>query len=137
MASWYSNKSNKITNHKYAIYMLVKFTLFTREWKKFDDDMKTNNNDILHIKIKYYYLSYLLFSLILLLLNCRNVLYRDMKCGMICLSHGAQLLVLNRRKRSQTFHESSTISFNISYLIITKIFVHNFFPYLPWLYQEE
>ena len=46
----------------------------------------------------------------------RNVLYRDMKCGMIRLSHAAQLPVLNGRKCSPTFYESSTISFNISYL---------------------
>ena len=46
----------------------------------------------------------------------RNFLYRDMKCGMICLSHAAQLPVLNGRKCSPTFNESSNISFNISYL---------------------
>ena len=43
-----------------------------------------------------------------------------MKCGMICLSHAAQLPVLNGRKRSPTFRESSTIAFPI--LVITKIF---------------
>ena len=47
---------------------------------------------------------------------CRNVLYRDKKCGRNCLSRAAQLPVLNGRKRSPTFHESSNISFNISYL---------------------
>ena len=46
-----------------------------------------------------------------------------MKCGMICLSQAAQLPVINRRKRSPTFYESSNISLNISYLVITKIFV--------------
>ena len=34
----------------------------------------------------------------------------------ICLSHAAQLPVLNGCKCSLTFHESSNISFNISYL---------------------
>ena len=52
-----------------------------------------------------------------------SFLYRDTKCGLICLSHAAQLPVLNRRKCSPTFHESSNISLNISYLVITKIFV--------------
>ena len=46
-----------------------------------------------------------------------------MKCGMICLSQAAQLPVINRRKRSPTFYESINISLNISYLVITKIFV--------------
>ena len=46
-----------------------------------------------------------------------------MKCGMICQSHAAKLPVINRRKRSPTFYESSNISLNISYLVITKIFV--------------
>ena len=46
-----------------------------------------------------------------------------MKCGMIFLSQAAQLSVINRRKRSPTFYESSNISLNISYLVITKIFV--------------
>ena len=39
-----------------------------------------------------------------------------MKCGMICLSYAAQLPVLDGRKYSPTFNESSNISFNISYL---------------------
>ena len=53
----------------------------------------------------------------------RNFLCRDMKCGIICLNHAAQPQELNRRKCSPTFHESSNISFNISYptIIITKI----------------
>ena len=46
----------------------------------------------------------------------RNFLYRDMKCGIICQSHTAKLPVLNGRKCSPTFYESSNISFNISYL---------------------
>ena len=50
------------------------------------------------------------------LLLLRNFLYRDMKCGIICLSHAAQLPVLNGRKHSPIFHESSAILFNISYL---------------------
>ena len=52
-----------------------------------------------------------------------EIFYIDMKCGMICLSQAAQLPVINRRKRSPTFYESSNISLNISYLVITKIFV--------------
>ena len=39
-----------------------------------------------------------------------------MKYGRNCLSYPAQLPVLNGRKCSATFHESSNISFNISYL---------------------
>ena len=46
----------------------------------------------------------------------RNFAYRDMKCGMICLSQAAQPPVLNERKRSRTFHESSTISYFGYYL---------------------
>ena len=40
------------------------------------------------------------------------------------LSHAAQPPVLNGRKRSPTFNESSTISFNFQHfiLVITKIF---------------
>ena len=38
------------------------------------------------------------------------------KCGRNCLSHRAQLPVLNRRKSNPIFHESSNYSFNISYL---------------------
>ena len=48
--------------------------------------------------------------------NTRNFLYRDKNYGRNCLSHVAQLPVLNRRKCRPTFHESSNISFNISYL---------------------
>ena len=40
-----------------------------------------------------------------------------MKYGRNCLSYAAQLPVLNGRKCSATFHESSNISFNISYLV--------------------
>ena len=46
----------------------------------------------------------------------RNFLFRDMKCGMICLSHAAQLPVLNGRKCSPKFHSTFPI------LVITKIF---------------
>ena len=49
----------------------------------------------------------------------RHVLYRDMKCWMICQSHAAQLPVLNGRKCSMnqaTFHSTFPIFF------ITKIF---------------
>ena len=46
----------------------------------------------------------------------RNFLYRDKRCGRNCLSYAAQLSALNGRKGSPTFHESSNISFNISYL---------------------
>ena len=49
-------------------------------------------------------------------LESKNFLYRDMKCGMNGLSHAAQLPLLNGRKCSRTFHESSNISLNISYL---------------------
>ena len=50
------------------------------------------------------------------LLIVRNFLYTDKKCERNCLSHAAQFPVLNGRKRSPTFHESSNISFNVSYL---------------------
>ena len=46
----------------------------------------------------------------------RNGPYRDRKCGIIYPSHTSKLPVLNGHKRSPTFHESSNISFNISYL---------------------
>ena len=59
-----------------------------------------------------------------------------MKCGMICLSHAAKLPVINRRKRSLTFYESSNISFNISYLVLTKIFVlYTLCEFLPKIYE--
>ena len=52
----------------------------------------------------------------------RNLLYsyRDMKCGRNCLSHAAQLPVLNGHKSSPTFHESSNISFDISNLCFER-----------------
>ena len=52
-----------------------------------------------------------------ILSKSKNVLYRDRKFGRNCPSHAAQLPVLNGRKCSATFHESSNISFNISYLV--------------------
>ena len=39
-----------------------------------------------------------------------------MKCGRNFLSHAVQLPILNKHICSPTFHESSNISFNISYL---------------------
>ena len=60
-----------------------------------------------------------------------------MKCGMICLSQAAQLPVINRRKRSPTFYESSNISLNISYLVITKIFVlYTLCEFLPKIFKD-
>ena len=53
----------------------------------------------------------------------RNFLYSDMKCEIICLSHAAQLLVLNGRipadqhsMNQATFHSTFPI------LVFTKIF---------------
>ena len=51
-------------------------------------------------------------------------IYVDRKCGTICLSHTAQLPVLNGRKCSPTFHESSNILFNISYLGYYRNFLY-------------
>ena len=60
-----------------------------------------------------------------------------MKCGMICLSHAAKLPVINRRKRSPTFYESGNISFNISYLVFTKIFVlYTLCEFLPKIFKD-
>ena len=36
-------------------------------------------------------------------IQTRNYLFRDMKCGSICLSHGGQLPLLHRRKGNQHF----------------------------------
>ena len=58
----------------------------------------------------------------------KKFLNGDMKCGMICLCHArhaAQLPVLNGRECCPTFHESSTISFNISYLGYYQNVCHN------------
>ena len=46
----------------------------------------------------------------------RNFLYRDRKCGSNCLSHAAQLPVMNGRKRRPTFNSTYPIFVN------TKIF---------------
>ena len=64
-----------------------------------------------------------------------------MKCGMICPSHAAQLPVLNGRKCSPSFHESSNISLNISYHILTipTFFLfsgESFAEYQPFLNTE-
>ena len=50
-----------------------------------------------------------------LLIRHRNFLYRDKKCGRNCLSHAAQLPVLNGRKHSPTLHVSSSILLKISW----------------------
>ena len=54
----------------------------------------------------------------------RNFLYRDMKCGRICLSHGGQLPVLHRRKGSQHFMNGAK---SISSLVsVTRLMVQHF-----------
>ena len=44
---------------------------------------------------------------------------------------------INRRKRSPTFYESGNISFNISYLVFTKIFVlYTLCEFLPKIFKD-
>ena len=52
----------------------------------------------------------------------RNFLYKDMKCGMIFLSHSAQLPVRNKRKCSKHFMNQATFHSTFPILVITKIF---------------
>ena len=51
---------------------------------------------------------------------CRNFLYRDMKCGRICLSHGGQLPVLHRRKGSQHFMNQAKFHSTFPILLLLK-----------------
>ena len=53
-----------------------------------------------HIEILTYTLLCLGTSFEIPNFKSRHFLHRDMKCGMICLSHTAQLPVLNEHKRS-------------------------------------
>ena len=50
----------------------------------------------------------------------RNFLYRDMKCGRICLSHGGQLPVLHRRKGSQHFMNQAKFHSTFPILLLLK-----------------
>ena len=52
----------------------------------------------------------------------RNFLYRDLKCGMICLSHAAQLQVLMGVNADQHFINKATFHSSFPILVITKIF---------------
>ena len=53
----------------------------------------------------------------------RNFLYRDMKCGRICLSHGGQLPVLHRRKGSQHFMNQAKFHSTFPILLLLKSLV--------------
>ena len=50
----------------------------------------------------------------------RNFLYRNMKCGRICLSHGGQLPVLHRRKGSQHFMNQAKFHSTFPILLLLK-----------------
>ena len=54
-----------------------------------------------------------------------HFLYRDMNYGMICLSHGAQLPILNRPIGSQHFMNQAIFHSTFPILVITKNFALN------------
>ena len=79
--------------------------------------------------------------LILLLLKSlgyrRNVLYRDMKCGRICLSHGGQLPVLHRRKGSQHFMNQAKFHSTFPILLLLKSLILGTFCYTLFKIVEK
>ena len=60
---------------------------------------------------------------IYILNNTRNFLYRDMKCGKICLSHEGQLPVLHRCKGSQHFMNQAKFHSTFPILLLLKSLV--------------
>ena len=56
--------------------------------------------------------------------DIRNFLYRDINCGMICLSNGAQLPLLNRRKGSQHFMNQAKFHSTFPILLLIKSLVN-------------